>query len=428
MLAFIVTATLLKSAFRSELTQEFYNYISKPDPSFHYEVDRNGDGADFNLTSQTWQGRPWKHKVVMHDFNTPLKKGLAVIFITGNGPNPNDRILMKAVNRAVQLPTAFLFSIPNEPLYGFSEDDLIAYTLDKYLETKDSSWPLLFPMTTSVLRTMDMIEKETQSSENPIHDFIISGASKRGWTTWFAGASGDSRVKAIAPMVIDNLNLGQQMKHQMEVWGKFSEQIEPYTKRGLQAKFVSKEGKHLGEIVDPYTYRNQIKMPTLVITGSNDPYWVADASSFYYPALKQPKWLVTVPNVGHNLGGGAEAIETFGAFCHAIAGKSGMPKERWELSQHNGVGSLKLKSGDVTLKKVTVWMAIREDFDFRLARYEAVAAKVMDHQNEVSIEFNLPHDKNVAVFGEAIYGDESTYRLCCPTRIFRRQKVKISFH
>jgi len=427
MLAFAVTVAFLKLNSLNSIQKEFYSYLSKPDDSFHYDTVRNGDSTEFELTSQTWQGHPWKHKVVFSDFKTPLKKGLGVIFITGNGPNPNDRILMKAVNRSVQLPSAFLFSIPNEPLYGLSEDDLIAYTFDKYLETGDSSWPLLFPMTKSVLRTMDMIEKETQNTENPIHSFIIAGASKRGWTTWFTGASGDRRVKAIAPMVIDNLNLGQQMKHQMELWGKFSEQIEPYTKRGLQEKFVTGGGRHLGEIVDPFTYRNQIKVPTLVITGSNDPYWAADASSYYYPALRQPKWLVTVPNVGHNLGGGAEAIETFGAFCRAIAGQSDMPSEKWEVSEHNGIGRLKLKASGVPLKKITVWMATREDFDFRLSRYELVASKAIDGSNDVTLEYNLPTDKNASVFGEAVYGNDVTYRLCSPTKIFRAKKAKGSF-
>ncbi len=415
------SALLFFSLFHSQgrITDEFDAYLKKPDSACKYSFSKDGNTTTFDLTSQIWQGKPWTHTVVMKDTDAPAKPGLGLIFITGSGPRPGDQLLMSTVSKAVKLPSAFLFSIPNQPLYGFVEDDLISYTFDQYLQTKDASWPLLFPMTKSVLRTMDMIEDQTKPSRNPIHEFIIAGASKRGWTTWLVGASQDHRVKAIAPMVIDNLNLGAQMRHQMELWGRYSEQIEPYTARGLQAKFATGEGQHLGRIVDPYTYRDRIKVPTLVITGSNDPYWTADASSLYYPELKQPKWMVTVPNVGHSLGGGAEAVETFGAFCQTIAGKARMPHENWSITRGSGKSvTVTLKSRGVPVKKLTAWVNKRADFDFRLGKYEPVATVLTESHGTWKATFDLPGDANVSVFGEAVYGEESTYRLCSPTKVY----------
>lgn len=399
--------------------RELRDFLRKADPSYHSQLRRDGASWAIDLTSQTWQGSAWNHTLLLQDIPKPSKRGLGVLFITGNGPRPGDRSILPQIAQAANLPAAMLFNIPNQPLYGSSEDELIAYTFDQYLTTHDPSWPLLFPMTKSVIRAMDAIVAATKDTANPITRFIVSGASKRGWTTWLTAAAGDDRVVAIAPMVIDNLNLGKQMRHQLEAFGKYSEQIEAYTKRGLQRKFMSPEGKHLGEIVDPYSYRSQIKVPTLIVTGSNDPYWAADACRQYWDDLKQPKWLVTVPNVGHNLGGGKQAIETFGAFCRSVAGQFSMPKEVWTVRQSGDKVSVSLKSPNAKLTKLTIWVAESATQDFRSSVYKASAVKEVSEATKVEAEIDLSQTQNTSVFAEATYKEDGyTYRLCCPTTVY----------
>ena len=52
-------------------------------------------------------------------------------------------------------------------------------------------------------------------------------------STWLSAASRDKRIKAIVPMVIDTLNLPVQAKHQLEAYGKLSEQVIDYSAAGI---------------------------------------------------------------------------------------------------------------------------------------------------------------------------------------------------
>ena len=54
-------------------------------------------------------------------------------------------------------------------------------------------------------------------------------------------------------------------------------------------------------MVDPYTYRDRLTKPKLLINGTNDRYWTLDALDLYWDELKGPKYVVELPNAGHGL-------------------------------------------------------------------------------------------------------------------------------
>jgi PhoPQ-activated pathogenicity-related protein len=83
---------------------------------------------------------------------------------------------------------------------------------------------------------------------------VVTGASKRGWTTWLTGAS-DKRVEAIAPMVIDVLNMPVSLDYQIKSWGDYSIQIEDYVKLGIPQSTGSADGQAITAMIDPYSYR-----------------------------------------------------------------------------------------------------------------------------------------------------------------------------
>jgi PhoPQ-activated pathogenicity-related protein len=395
--------------------QELYNYLGKKDASYAYRVvDKDERGQTIELTSQTWQGRPWKHTILIRQPSKTVAKGTGVLYITGDGPREGDIRQLAFVTEVVGLPVAMLFNVPNQPLWDMKEDDLIAHTFERYLATGDANWPLLFPMTKTALRAMDAVQAATRTSDNPLQRFVVTGASKRGWTTWFVGAARDRRVIGIAPLVYDNLNVAAQMPHQIEQWGKYSEQIEEYTRRGLQAKLTTSEGKKLAQIIDPYAYRSELKVPTLIVIGANDPYWTVDAMRIYWDDLKTPKWAQVVPNAGHDLAGGLEAANTIGAFSRSLAGQFKMPETKIDLRLEGGQGVAIWDEASLSPHDVFAWTAGSESGDFRLSKWSKAPVKAD------APRFELPDAKHVAAFVEIRYRiNGRTFGVSSPPKVLR---------
>src|SRR5262249_12403254 len=126
-------------------------------------------------------------------------------------PAPENIQLAMGSNMVV----ADLGMIPNQPIIfdndgkERSEDDLIAYCWNRYIQTSDATWPPRLPMVKSAVRAMDATTEFLASEaggKTALKHFVVTGGSKRGWTTWLTGVV-DPRVSAIIPCVIDVLNV-----------------------------------------------------------------------------------------------------------------------------------------------------------------------------------------------------------------------------
>ena len=74
-------------------------------------------------------------------------------------------------------------------------------------------------MVKSAVRAMDATQEAMKKEWGlDVETFTVTGASKRGWTTWLTGAV-DDRAVAIAPMVIDMLNMSPHTKLQRASFG-----------------------------------------------------------------------------------------------------------------------------------------------------------------------------------------------------------------
>ncbi len=368
---------------------DLLGYVQKPDNSFHWSLKSNDTAASgtrytIEMTSQTWQGIKWQHTLVVY-VPAGVKPGDSMLLWNDGGrPDPLRSFIAFELSRRGQIPVAFLYGIPNQPLFGGKkEDGLIAETFVRYLKTEDESWPLLFPMAKSLVRAMDALQEFSKEKwKTELKSFVVSGASKRGWTSWLTAAA-DSRVKAIAPCVIDMLNFGKQLPHQVLSFGKPSEMIKDYTERGLIPVPDTKAGHKLWAMVDPWMYRDKLTMPKMLINGANDPYWPQDALNLYWDDLKGDKWVLYVPNAGHgleqNYGDGRRdrnrAISTLAMYARCEVCGEPMPKMTWKHGDEGSRMTLAVNCSPAP-KAARIWVADAPTRDFRKSTWREKEVKL----------------------------------------------------
>ncbi|HOX36882.1 MAG TPA: PhoPQ-activated protein PqaA family protein [Candidatus Brocadiia bacterium] len=390
----------------SSVFADIFTYVAAPDKNYSWQLVGEDYQLgitiyDVELVSQEWQGIVWKHRLkVAVPPNVP-DETLGVLVITGSGGGKTEMQYAGIIAAQTGVPVAVLFDVPNQPLFdGKHEDEIIAYTFDKTLKTGDETWPLLFPMTKAAVRAMDALQELAAEGNKKVSGFITMGGSKRGWTTWFTSIV-DTRVRGAIPIVYNNLNLSEQMRMQKKSFGAFSEQINDYTQLGLTDKILEGEARELMQIVDPYTYRNRSSVPKLMVCGTNDPYWPLEAMNLYYNDLVGQKYILYVPNKGHDVGDPVRLAAGFTSFIQKINGKLEYPNLEWTYQWQKDGTTLKFKS-DVELKEGRVWLATSATRDFRQSKWEPTPVQKGD-DGYYTYPLAKKDAEFVAVFGEAFY-------------------------
>jgi PhoPQ-activated pathogenicity-related protein len=415
---------------------DLLDYVKKPDNSYEWKLKAKiphelGDVYDLHLVSQTWQDIKWQHQLQVYVPKGVKPTETIVLWNQGGKASPTSIVFGMEMAKRANAPVALLYGIPNQPLFGadkkkgLTEDALIAETFVRYLGSKDESWPLLFPMVKSLVKAMDALQAFAQSQWNfVIRYFIVTGGSKRGWTTWLTGAV-EPRVKAIAPLVIDTLNMQKQLPHQLKSYGRYSEMIDDYVKRDLVPMPKTDRALKLWSMVDPWMYRDKITMPTMIINGANDPYWTVDALNLYWDDLKSPRWVTYVPNAGHDLREGplditrARALGTLGAFArHQIHGTK-MPTLSWQHDDQEGKPRLTMRC-DPMPAKARLWVADADKRDFRKSKWKEQPATI--NKNSVVGSIDSPNGAYRVFYGEMEYQlDGMTYYLSTQVRVMEKK-------
>ena len=426
LIAFFVCEAFGQEAIAEKASSSLSNYLANGDDTYQWEIMNQGKVgetryAELRLTSQTWKSLVWKHQLfVLIPSTAKSNQDHGLLFITGGGWNeeletrrpvksgedppslPGEARLFASMAEQFQTPIAVLMHVPFQPIFdGKYEDQIIAYTFQEFLKTGDPTWPLLLPMVKSAVRGMDSTQEYLKTQHQiSIETFTISGASKRGWTTWLTGAV-DERATAIAPMVIDVLNMVPQMEHQKFSWGDYSTEIDDYSERGIQEWMTTEKGKKLRQIVDPFSYRSQLSQPKLIMLGTNDAYWPVDALNLYWNQLEGQKHIIYVPNAGHGLDDLGRVFGTMHGFHRAARGLESMPQLKWKFEETGHGMTLMFKSDELP-DSVSLWTAKAESRDFREAKWSSKSIKVIDGQT-LSVEVGRPKAGYRSFFLEASY-------------------------
>jgi PhoPQ-activated pathogenicity-related protein len=361
-------------------------YVARPDKSLAWhEVDSGTVGnvqyVEYLLTSQTWRGIEWKHQLfVLRPQNMARDEKHALLFVhggrwkpeyegeRGRTQLPSEALLFARLAEQIGAPVGVLRQVPFAPMFDRTEDALIAYTFDQYLKTGESDWPLLLPMVKSTVRAMDAMQSIVRERWGAsIESFTVSGASKRGWTAWLTAAV-DRRVMAVAPMVIDVLNMRAQMEHQRETWGEVSDEIRDYAALNLPERLKTPRGQELLAMVDPFSYRQQLTRPKLILLSTNDRYWPLDALKLYWSELPGPKNVLYVPNQGHGLRDAERVIGAVSAVHRYAAAGKALPQTTWTFGAAPAELKISVKA-DREARKVLVWSAQSATKDFREAKW-----------------------------------------------------------
>jgi PhoPQ-activated pathogenicity-related protein len=411
---------------------DLQDYLRKPEADFRWrlEAKSGAEGSlgrvyDLRFVSQTWQEFQWRHQLQVYFPPGSAPASTMFLWVTGGSARTDSIRLGMELARKMRAPVAFLYDVPNQPLLegNLSEDDLIAETFVRFLNTDDEHWPLLFPMVKSVVKAMDVLQAFGKQEWNAaIEKFIVSGASKRGWTAWLTGAV-DQRIGAIAPVVIDVLNMREQMQRQLRAFGAYSSRLAPYSSRGLLPIPETPKGRRLLRMVDPWAYRDRLTMPKLIVNGTNDFYWATDALNLYWKGIPGDKWVLYVPNAGHSLRRQdrppsdqlSHLIDGLAAFSrHLISGRP-MPNLAWRHESVDGKLRLTIQGTPAPLG-ARLWLARMSTLDFRGAKWVPQELKLDNGQFVGEVE--PAASRHLALFGEVDYEiDGLRYHLSSQLRL-----------
>ena len=230
-------------------------------------------------------------------------------------------------------------------------------------------------------------------------------------------------------MVIDTLNMRAQMPYQLKSFGQYSDQIQDYTARGLVPMPDTPDARKLWSMVDPWAYRAKLTIPKLLVNGNNDQYWTSDALNVYWDDLQGDKWLLYVPNAGHNLEqqfadgqrpNRERALNALAAFTRHLIKDNPVPSLKWKHADANGMARLTVEARPQPMA-ARLWVAHAATRDFRLAQFNEQPLQV--DSGKLVGEVPFPSDGTVSFFAELDYEiDGLAHQLSTQLRILEPVK------
>jgi len=347
-------------------------YVDKEDGAYSWTdtghrlvVDPSSNGRGgwtgyyLNFTSQRWMTpeqvsrSEWWHILVVIIPDNLTSTDTTMLWMTDGDnhgdfqPDLSDYNLLAAgeIAAANGVVTSSLFQIPNQCIVYAddpdqkcrSEDANIAFTWWKIASdpTTDPSIILQLPMAKAGVKALDTVENFLTSASapeevkalglTPTHH-VVGGASKRGWNTWLVGAV-DPRVIGIVPIVMDELNFMENIKHHYRSLGGWSFALEDYWKMNLTMYFGDPDFKAAFDIIDPFSFKEMLGLPKLVCNSADDEFFLPDNIRYWWkemPDYQRMNRFITLPFSDHTtIPGTIEVLGAVNTWLREMLGASG---------------------------------------------------------------------------------------------------------
>jgi PhoPQ-activated pathogenicity-related protein len=161
-------------------------------------------------------------------------------------------------------------------------------------------------------------------------------------------------------------------------------------------------------MVDPWEYRDKLALPKLIVNGTNDFYWATDALNLYWKELAGNKWIVYLPNAGHDLRRQdkpksdqlTDFVNGVAAFVRHQIGRRFMPNLTWKHETVNGRPRLTIDARPAP-NGARLWVAQTETQDFRRASWTEQAVTLSNGM--IIGEVTPPEKGHLAFYGELDY-------------------------
>lgn len=384
-----------------------WDYVNAPDPTLSW-VDTGytlhtdqWDGYMLNLTSQSWltenatDRHIWTHQLMVFIPSNCKNLSISAIYVTGGGNNNpgnpgvlDEDVLFGAV-MAVEtgMVTATLWQVPNEPIVFAadptqkqrSEDAAVAFTwLEFILQKQEPDYIIFMPMVKSVASAMTAVTEYAAKTHGvDIKNFIIAGASKRGWTTWLTAAT-DARVIAAVPIVMDLLHLKKSIGHMWQAYGGWTFAFVDYYDLNITNYLESPLLDPLADIIDPINYKENLTMPKLVVDATGDEFFMLDNDHYWWGDLLGETYRLMIANAEHTCATGLLPLVTgVSSFMNSIVLNSTRPTFTWTMDPTTG--QITVDGTGMRPTKAEMWSATTESTldngrrDFRLIKGDTKA-------------------------------------------------------
>jgi PhoPQ-activated pathogenicity-related protein len=364
-------------------------YVNKPDPNYAWfdtgvRVNMlTSEGHMLNLTSQQWLdpsrahlrdgGSIWTHQVLTIVPKNLKIKNKGIIYITGGcNENPSvpkatdeEPLAMNDVATDIGAIGVVLNQIPNchmvypsDPSQrGRAEDAMIAWAWHQFMETGDPEWLPRLPMVKAAMAAMRAVQEYTKEAGiADIDGWLVSGASKRGWTTWMVGSVNCPtcpKIDAIAPVVPIVPNLREGVHHMWRAYGGFTFAFDDYTDVNFTTLIDDDRTTELFKIVDPIHYVDRLaRLPKTVLVSSDDEFMMFEWTSNWKNIFQGETHLYIADNAEHSYATGIVGlVRDLSNFANSVFLGGQRPEFDYDLDQESGTITVRVPENQ-SLSKV----------------------------------------------------------------------------